>query len=32
MLYVGASVLLSVLGTVAGVALARQFLHFRHGS
>jgi CrcB protein len=32
LLYVGASVLLSVLGTVAGVALARQFLHFRHGS
>lgn len=32
MLYVGASVLLSVLGTVAGVALARQFLHLRHGS
>lgn len=32
MLYVGASVLLSVMGTVAGVALARQFLHLRHGS
>lgn len=31
-LYIGASVLLSLLGTVAGIALARQILHLRHGS
>jgi CrcB protein len=30
-LYVTASVLLSLLGTVAGLTLAREVLHLRHG-
>ncbi|MEO8030347.1 MAG: fluoride efflux transporter CrcB [Gemmatimonadota bacterium] len=31
-LYILASVMLSILGTMAGVALARQLIHFRHGA
>jgi len=30
--YILASLILSILGTVAGVALARQLIHFRHGA